>query len=200
MPKLLYTSALILLLSIAGQAQNTPVPTPIAIPQYPLTKLEQMQATTGAAIIRSFSRIAEMSGSVSKGVGTVELQALELFNTSTGEKQYGLAIEVSEGNKTDRTSRSLIDLDEIDGLLAGIDAISKVDSKAVGFESYRADYSTGDYFRVSVFTNISGREPSIAIVSGLTSCTVNFSLNDLMKFREYIVMGKAKIEYAMRAK
>jgi len=193
MARLLHTVVLVLLLSSAGQAQTT---TTISIPQIPLTKLEQLQATIGAPIVRSFTRIGDMSGSLAKGGGTVELQALELTNVSSGERQYGLAIEVSEGGKAERTSRSLIDYEEVNGLLDGIDYISKVDSKTVQFDSYRAEYSTRDYLRVSVFTNLSGREPSIAIVSGLNSCTVNFSINDLMKFREYVVMGKAKIEAA----
>ena len=164
----------------------------------PKTKLEAFEAKTGTVLIKG---IQEM-GSVA-GIGSVSVDCREFTDANTGRKEYGITIEVKEATENARFERketTLIDYDEIDSLLKGLDYIAKVDNSATALTSFEAIYKTKGDLRVATFSG--GREKvQAAIQSGrIRTATAFLSLDQLAKFRVLIASAKTKLDSIRKEK
>jgi len=126
------------LLVCASRAQNTNIP---------LTELENFEAPTGMVIVKGAGQI----GSLTVGAVGITVFSKESLNVSTGQKAYGAAIETTENNR--RVQRTVIDYDEIDALLNGLDCISKIDYNVTALPTFVAGYTTKAGFRVGAYTS-----------------------------------------------
>src|SRR6267378_7589870 len=79
----------------------------------PKTKLEAFAAKTGTVLIKGIEDIGS--------VGGVTVGCREFTDANTGRKEYGITIEVRESGRFERENTSLIDYEEIESLLKGID-------------------------------------------------------------------------------
>lgn len=160
----------------------------------PKTKLEAFEAKTGSVLIKGIQDI----GSVAN-LGSIIVSCREFTDAATGNKQYGIAIEVSESGTIARSNATLIDYDEIDSLLKGIDYITKVDKSATALSGFEAIYKTRGDFRVTTFSK-KGGEIGVAVQSGsIRTVTAYLKLSHLSKVRELIENAKAKLDEAKSA-
>jgi hypothetical protein len=160
--------------------------------QPPRTRIEAFEGKTGSVIIRGFSKVGELRGAL--GGGILTLQSMEFSDAVTGQKEYGIAIDIKETDRLERSHRSFIDFDEIDSLLKGIDYISKIDKSSTTLDNFQADFRTKGELVITTFSTSRG-ESMASIGSGSIGKTEMFlRLADLVKLREFVATGKTTLE------
>ena len=157
----------------------------------PKTKLEEFQAQTGTVVIKGYSEIGKIMGT-----GSVQVDAMELTNATTGIKQSGVLIEVQESGRLQNSGRSFIDSDEVDALLKGLDYISKASSDVTKLSNFEATYKTKGSFAVTTFSGSSGKIDAVIKCGHIRSASAYLSLQKLAEFRVLVVQAKQKLESA----
>ena len=117
----------------------------VAKPVEPRTKLEAFDERYGTVVVKGFTQIN------STDVRGVRVDAVELRDIARATRVTGIVIAVGSGGERPQENRAFVDYEEIDGLIAGIDAVSRVNesmTKLVGFEG---KYRTLGDFEVGVF-------------------------------------------------
>ena len=123
-------------------------------------------------------------------MGSVEVSAMELTNATTGRKQSGVLIEITESGRFENTDRSFIDYDEVDALLKGLDYISNATSNVTKLSMFEATYKTKGYFSATTFSSRSGIIEA-AVKSGyIRPANAYLSLKQLAELRGLIVQAK----------
>jgi hypothetical protein len=100
------------------------------------TQIGVFEARTGVVIVKGWGQ----TGSLAAGPAEIFVRCKETSDVSTGQKVYGLAVEI-EGNSFTR-ERILIDDDEIDSLLNGLDYLIKINYDVTTLPSFEASYTT----------------------------------------------------------
>lgn len=114
--------------------------TPRAIPlPGPLTRLESLLNLRGVVMIKGYTEIGTIEGDYGS---SVRITAVELTDPARREREHGLAITVRQGGDPIVDAVSYVDFDEIDALLAALDALGKVDASATAMEHVDAEYRT----------------------------------------------------------
>ena len=169
-------------LPVAGQtAEEAPAPP---------TKLEAFMAQAGVVVIRGFSRVGEIHG---RDGATAAVDAEEVTNAASGEKEYGLTITVKGAGASATERTSYIDYDEIDALVRGLDAVAKVDRSATPMAEFRADYRTRDGLEFSTFGG--AQQMRAAISSGHRGrVTALFQWSELVKLKDIVVQAKTTLD------
>ena len=118
------------------------VPAPISLPLNnppPATILEGFGLRTNATIVRGYSDVAGLRDDD----GTVlRVLAVEFNDLKANEKVVGLAIEVHPNRSDAVTVTSLVDGDEIDGLITGVETLAKLEHAATALPNYDARFRT----------------------------------------------------------
>jgi hypothetical protein len=150
----------------------------------PKTQLEAFSAKSGSVVIKGYSN----GGSVEGFSGRVEITLMEFTDASLGKKQQGIVVEVTSSGSSSRKDRSYIDLDEIDGLIKGIEYIIKIDDSETKLPNWEATYSTKGDLKVTTYND--GRKITAAISSGTYSpVRAYMNIEKLKEFREALARG-----------
>jgi hypothetical protein len=112
-----------------------------------LTELEAFEAQTGTVIVKG----AGQTGSLTIGAVDVAVLSKESLNVTTGQKAYGVAIEITENNRLVR--KAVIDYDELDTFLSSLDYLARIDYNVTTLPTFTASYTTKSGFRVGAFTS-----------------------------------------------
>jgi hypothetical protein len=158
-------------------------------PQLPKTKLELFETKTGAVMIKGTAQI----GLVAAEVGTVVVRCKEFTDTSSGLKESGIAVVIRESEQREETT--IVDHDEVDSLLKGIDYLSKVDRSVTPLPGFEAVYTTRGELQIA--THSSRRTGSIeaAVQSTRESkLKIVLTLEQLARFRLLIEEAKNKLD------
>ena len=124
------------LLLVGGvQAQDT---------NAPLTNIEVLEAETETVIIRG----SMLVGTLSAQTGTVSVRAKESTEPGSGRKESGIAVELKEGGRPEDTT--MVDYEELDSFLSGIDTISKANHSMTPLPDYDVGYTTRGWLRLVV--------------------------------------------------
>ena len=118
---------------------------------------------------------------------------LEITDTATGHKDYGLTLDVFQGQTAGGSA--LVDYAELDSLLNGLDYLNKIDASATSLASFDAFYITRDGFRVAAFS--SSRTGTVefavrALRSGQRP--VLLSRDQVAQLRNLIQQAKSKLD------
>ena len=136
MQKFYIAAGAIFLLVFTANAQNiNPTNTDIGF----------FEAQSGAVIVKGFATI----GSMSVGDGILSVRCKESSNVSTGRKLYGVAIEMATNAKREIL---LVDDDEIDPLVNGIDYLSKISYNVTTLPAFDASFVTKSGLRFVAYT------------------------------------------------
>jgi len=155
----------------------------------PKTKLEAFQVQTGTVVIKGYSEIGRVTA-----LGSIEVDAMEFTDLTSGRKQSGVLIEVKESGRLENTDRSFIDYDEVDALLKGLEYISKATSDVTNLKMFEATYKTKGDFSAATYSNTSG-EIKAAVSSGyIRPASAYLSLQQLAELRSLIVQAKQKLD------
>ena len=158
-------------------------------PAAPATKLESLNTNVAVVILKATTEI----GSISANAGTVAVRCKQVTDTSTGHKEQGIAIEITQrGRLRDVT---LIDYDEIPSLLNGIDYLNKLDISATSFNFLDAEYTTKGGFHIAALGTRRTGAIQFAIRDARTdSAPVIFSREQLALFVGFINQAKGTLD------
>jgi hypothetical protein len=117
------------------------------ITNLPPTELETFEAQTGTVIVKGAGQV----GSLAVDALTINVISKESLNVSTGRRQYGMAVEAIADNQ--RLWKTVVDYDEMEALLNGVNYLARIDYKVTELPTFVAGYITRSGLRVGAFTS-----------------------------------------------
>ena len=158
-------------------------------PQLPKTKLELFETKTGAVMIKGTAQI----GLVAAEVGSVVVRCKEFTDTSSGLKESGIAVVVRENEQREETT--IVDHDEIDSLLKGIEYLGKVDRSVTPLPGFEAVYTTRGELQIATHSSRRTGTIEAAVQSSRESkLKIVLTLEQLARFRLLIEEAKNKLD------
>jgi hypothetical protein len=124
---------------VAARAQDTT--------NAPKTEIELFETQTGTVIVKGIGPV----GSMNIGAGIVSVRSKETADIGTGRKLYGLVIEFTGGNQP--RERAVIDYEELDSLLNGIDYLGKISYDVTALPGFEAGYATKSGVRIVAYSS-----------------------------------------------
>ena len=166
-------------LSVAARAQESRS-------TEPRTNLEAFAGRSGTVVLKGYTSVGKI-----KGLGDVEITAMNFRSGGGSEESSGILLEVSEPRlSSDReAARSFIDYEEIAGLLDGIDHIRKANHSVTKLANFEAIYRTKGGVWITVYNATEGNW--VAVQSGrIGGQTATLELEHLDQLRALIVRAK----------
>lgn len=111
----------------------------------PATKLEAFDTNTGTVVIKATAPI----GVVSAHGGAVAVRCREIIDAGTGRRESGILVDIKFGDQFEDTM--LIDYDELDSLLDGLEYLGRLDWTVTALPGFDAVYNTKGGFRAAAF-------------------------------------------------
>jgi hypothetical protein len=190
-----------------GQSESTsPGTSDSTNPQYvvsqlppPATKLESFAALRNIVLVKGYSKVATVGGDDG---AAIQITAVDFSSADAKapERHQGLAIQVTEGNRTNRSALSYIDADEIDPLLDAIAKLTQLQSTATRLTDYDAGFRTTGDLEITNLSRDGTREAGIRSVqilrpSGqICTATAYFRLGRLQELSQQIATAKQTLE------
>ena len=177
--------------SVAAQRPGPEFRRPLACePIEPRTKLEAIEWRYERVLVKGFSQMANVTA---RGVD-VRVDAVELKDTQAGTRVLGLVIVLKELRENGRENRSLVDYEEIDRLLKGLDAVSAVNESITKLASFEARYRTLGDLEINVFRQ-SRSGTAASLTAGICDrVTALLTLDELDRFKAHIVEAKTRLD------
>ncbi len=159
-------------------------------PIEPRTKLEAFDDRYGTVVLKGFTQIDSIE------VRGVRVDAVELRDIARATRVTGIVIALAGGGERPQENRAFIDYEEIDGLLAGIDSVSRVNETMTKLAGFEGKYRTLGDFEINVFRQTRSGN-AVSLTTGVCDqVRVTMSLDELTKVKALIVEAKAKLDEA----
>jgi hypothetical protein len=182
-------SGIFVIIVLAATTSTFAVRAQVIITNAPKTKLEAFEVQTGKVIVMGEADI----GSIAAKTGTVSVRAKETTDSGTGQKEYGIEIKVSSGDQLQDST--VIDYDELDSVLGGIDYLSKVDWTVTPLPSFDAVYATKGDFRFAVYGSKRTGTVQAAVSSNhLIKSKALLTMDQLSQLRVLITQAKTTLD------
>ena len=155
-------------------------------PLEPRTKLELLEETYEALIIKGFTRIETTD------VKKIDLEAVEM--RLQGKSSGGISAAKGIAFILNPENRAWVDYEEIDPLLSAIDALSRVDETVTKLAGFETSYRTHGDLEITVFRQTRSGNAVRISVGICDQATVYLTLDDLGKLRAMIKEGKTRLD------
>ena len=129
-------------LACVGRAQEVTLTT-----NAPKTEIEVFELQTDTVIVKGLGQIS----SLNMDSGAVFVRVKETSDIGTGRKLYGLTIGFAESNQP--REKLVVDYDELESLLSGIDYLSKISYDVTPLPSFEAAYTTKSGLRIVAYSS-----------------------------------------------
>jgi hypothetical protein len=110
------------------------------------TEIGIFESQTGVVIVKGVGQV----GSVSTGGTVISVRCKESTSAATGHKDYGIAVEI-EVNQWRRLA--IVDYDELDPLLNGMDYLGKITYNVTSLPGFEATFTTKSGLELIAFGN-----------------------------------------------
>ncbi len=161
----------------------------------PATKLECFETNTDTVIIKATAPI----GSVQAHSGTVSVRCREITDAGTGHRESGIIIDIGYPGLAENST--LIDYDELDSLLDGLDYIGRLDWSVTPLPSFSAVYTTKGGFRAAAFgSRRTGNIEFSACSTRSIRPPLLLSRDQLGQLRSLVEQGKVKLDSLRKEK
>jgi hypothetical protein len=192
-----------------GQAEDEPVDGDLAempvivvsqTPPPPKTKLETLLRRKETVIHRASKEVAVVPG---EDGSSIRITAVELTDGFRQERAYGLTLGVETARGPGAVHRSCvshIDLDELDLLINGMDAVTRAARSGTVLTDFAASYRSRGEFDVTNFETNGGRMIAVRSVQTLLPsgqvqwATAYLQLGMLGELRRQVVAGKSMLD------
>lgn len=154
----------------------------------PATEIERFESQTDAVIVKGVSQI----GSITTEAGTILVRCKESDIVTSGQKQYAISITIE-----DNQSRValLVDYDELDALIHGMDYLSKVTFNVTAMLAFDATITTRSGFRAGAQSE--RRQGSIQLfVQFVGTVRVRVTPDQFGELQNLIVQAKTALDAA----
>ena len=171
-----------------GQVTNTWLP-------FPATKLEAFETNTDTVIIKATSPI----GSVPAHGGEVGVRCREITDAGTGHRESGLIVDLTFGGELG--DMMLIDSDELDSLLDGLEYLGSLDWSVTPLTGFDAVYTTKGGFRAAAFGSRRTGNIEFSVRSvRVRAASLVLTRDQLGQVRSLVQQGKAKLDSLRKGK
>jgi hypothetical protein len=178
------------LLTIPARAQETNACLP-----FPATKLEAFETNTDTVIIRASAPI----GTVSAHGGGVSVRCREITDAGTGHRESGIVIDIAFDAQLEGTA--LVDYEELDSLLDGLEYLGKLDWSVTSLPDFSAVYTTKGGFRADARGSRRTGSIEFAVRSvRVIAPRLSLSRDQLGQLRSLIDQAKTKLDSLRKAK
>jgi len=178
------------LLSDTARAQETNACLPL-----PATKLEAFETNTDTVIIKATAPI----GTVTAHGGAVAVRCREITDAGTGRRESGIVVDIAFGGQL--TAMILIDYDELDSLLDGLDYLGKLDWSITSLPDFSAAYTTKGGFRADARGSRRTGNIEFAVRSIRVSAPrLALSRDQLGQLRNLVEQARTKLDSLSKAK
>ena len=99
------------------------------------TEIGLFESQTGVVIVKGFGQV----GSVATGDAVISVRCKETTSAATGHKDYGIAVVIEANQSREHT---IVDYDELDSLLNGMDYLGKMTYSATSLPAFEAAFTT----------------------------------------------------------
>ena len=179
-----------LLLTGMARAQETNTCLP-----FPATKLEAFETNTDTVIIKATAPI----GTVPAHSGAVSVRCREITDAGTGRRESGIIVDIAFGGQLE--AMMLIDYDELDSLLDGMDYLGKLDWSVTSLPDFSAAYTTKGGFRADAHGSRRTGNIEFAVRSLRVSAPrLGLSRDQLGQLRSLIEQARTKLDSLRKAK
>jgi hypothetical protein len=166
---------------VAQVANNCPVA--------PTTKLESFDTNVSIVIIKATTEM----GSLSFKNAVVTVRCREITDTSSGRKEQGVAMEITQKGQSRDTL--LIDYDEIPSLLSAFNYLQSLDVSVTSLNAFDALYTTKGGFRIAAL----GTRQTGAIQFAVRDARTNaapavFSREEMTRLWSMLQQAKATLD------
>jgi hypothetical protein len=161
----------------------------------PATKLESFETNTDTVIIKATAPI----GTVPAHGGEVSVRCREITDAGTGHRESGIVMDIELGGAME--AGLLIDYDELDSLLDGMEYLGKLDWSVTSLPDFQAVYTTKGGFRAGA----RGSRRTGNIEFDVRNTRVNsprlpLSRDQLGQLRSLVEQAKTKLDSLRKAK
>jgi hypothetical protein len=161
----------------------------------PATKLEAFDTNTDTVIIKATAPI----GTVPAHGGAVSVRCREITDVGTGHRESGILVDIRSGEQFEETM--LIDYDELDSLLDGLEYLGQLDWSVTPLPGFDAVYTTKGGFRAAAFGSRRTGNIEFAVRSTRASRPpLLLSRDQLGQLRSWIGQAKTKLDSLHKAK
>jgi len=101
----------------------------------PKTEIENFEAQTGTVIVKGLGEI----GSMTTSAGVISIRCKESIDENSGLKEYGIGVALASNQLH---GFLVVDYDELDSLIRGLDFLGKITYDATTMPSFDATFST----------------------------------------------------------
>jgi hypothetical protein len=99
------------------------------------TEIGLFESQTGVVIVKGFGQV----GSVSTGGAVISVRCKESASAATGHKDYGITVEIEVNQWREL---AIVDYDELDALLNGMDYLGKINYGVTPLPGFEATFTT----------------------------------------------------------
>jgi len=178
------------LLACSARAQETNACLPV-----PATKLEAYETNTDTVIVKATAPI----GTVAAHGGEVSVRCHEITDAGTGRRDSGIIVDIAFSVQLQATT--LIDYDELDSLLDGMDYLGKLDWSVTPLPDFSAAYTTKGGFRADAHGSRRTGNIEFAVRSTrVIAPRLTLSRDQLGQLRSLVEQAKAKLDSLRKGK
>lgn len=179
-PAIILVTTLCAALPLVAAAQNTT--------NAPATEIENFELQTDAVIVKGVGQI----GTVATEAGPIVVRCKESTNVTTGQKRFAMAIGI-EANQSRMVL--LVDYDELDALLHGLDFLGKVTYSVTTMPAFNATITTRSGFRAGAHSE--QRQSSIELfVQFADTDRVPVTPDQFTQLQNLIIQAKSALDTA----
>lgn len=173
-----------------GLPLSSPLPTVVQQAPMPATRLESFQAEAGSVVTLGLEDL----GTVARSRISVDVRDLR---DSRGNSAGGLTVFLLDAASSTRYERAYIDVDELQGLLRGLDALLKYVANPTTLKRFEARFSTKSSLTFIAYTNSAGAI-DYAVQAGrpLLATVTNIDAVEILKLRGLVELGLQKLNTA----
>ena len=157
-------------------------------PLEPRTKLESFEEIYGAVVVKGFTRISTLE------VRDVRIDAVEVRDVATANRARGVVIALRGPGEQPLEGRAFIDYEEIDAVVSGIEAVSRVNETMTKLAGFEGRFRTAGDLEIKSFRQTRSGT-AVTMSAGICEeVTVALTLDDLVKVKAMVVEAKAKLD------
>jgi len=161
----------------------------------PATKLEAFETNTDTVIIKATAPI----GTVPAHGGEVSVRCREITDAGTGHRESGILMDIELGGAME--AGLLIDYDELDSLLDGMEYLGKLDWSVTSLPDFQAVYTTKGGFRAGARgSRRTGNIEFDVRNTRINSPRLPLSRDQLGQLRSLVEQAKTKLDSLRKAK
>jgi hypothetical protein len=178
-----FSFALILIccsLAFASRAQDTTTTNVLK------TEIENFEAQTGTVIVKGFGQ----GGSLTTAAGIISVRLKESIDVGHGRRLYGVAIELAAAQ---RREIFVVDYDEMDALVTGIDYLGRITYDVTAMPSFEASFTTRSGVRLVSYSAVRQGGIHTYLLLGETP-RISLASDQLAQFENLIAQSKSALD------